>query len=348
MGIDRTAASAVAARPLLAVSDLRVSFPVIRGGVQTEIEAVRGVSFSVEEGGSLAVVGESGSGKTVSTSAVPGLLPPHARCSGSITYDGAELLGLPLEELRLYRGGEIAMVFQEPGRSFDPLQNIGSVFAETLRNSDKNRSSAEIISRSVSLLEEVGLQNAASRLGNFPHQFSGGQLQRISIALALAQGCRLLIADEPTTALDVTIQAQIVDLLKRLKRQRSLSVVFISHNIELAADVCERMMVLYGGLVMESGPSSLVVGAPLHPYSKALLAAMPVFGDHYTRRRLSAIPGKVTDPASPEPGCPFAPRCAVASAECSRAVPPLTEIAEGRFVRCVRCAEPQNETGGLR
>ncbi len=332
--------------PLLEIENLKVSFPVFRGGAVMKIKAVRGVSFSMEKGDSLAVVGESGSGKTVTTSAIPGLLPAHGECSGSIKYEGMELLGMPLEELRCYRGSRIGMIFQEPGRSFDPLQNIGSVFAETLRNSFHDISPEEIHSRSVSLLEEVGLQNASARLVNFPHQFSGGQLQRISIALALAQGCSLLIADEPTTALDVTIQAQIVDLLKRLKQQRSLSVIFISHNIELAADVCGRMMVLYGGLVMESGSSMDIMENSLHPYSKALLAASPAFGSHYTNSRLSAIPGRVTDPASPEPGCPFAPRCGFASGNCSRTVPPLKEVSPGHLVRCIHCSPSKEEVNG--
>ncbi len=344
MGSEITAAGQVS--PLLDVSNLKVSFPVFRGGSRMKIEAVRGVSFSMNSGDSLAVVGESGSGKTVTTSAIPGLLPVHAECSGSVKYMGTELLGMPPEQLRCYRGGKIGMIFQEPGRSFDPLQSMGNVFAETLRNSYRDISSAEIRTRSVSLLEEVGLRDAASRLVNFPHQFSGGQLQRISIALALAQGCSLLIADEPTTALDVTIQVQIVELLKRLKEQRSLSVIFISHNIELAAGVCTRMMVLYGGLVMEHGLSGDIMRNPLHPYSKALLAASPAFGSHYTGGRLSAIPGRVTDPAFPEPGCPFAPRCASASRECFSAVPPLREVSPGRSVRCINCSCCQEGSNG--
>ena len=322
------------ATPLLEVSSLEVSFPVYRGGAKEEIKAVRGVSFSLEAGASLALVGESGSGKTVTTSAIPGLLSPQAVCSGSIKYEGEELLGAAPEALRNVRGKKIGMIFQEPGRSFDPLQNIGSVFFETFRNANKGIARKESDRLAAELLAETGLNNAAARLSNFPHQFSGGQLQRISIALSLAQGCSLLIADEPTTALDVTIQAQIISLLRRLKEERSLAVIFISHNIELAASLCERMAVLYGGLVMEEGPSNELLQRPLHPYSKALLAASPAFGSHYTTSRLASIPGRVTDPAHPEPGCPFAPRCSFATAECAAAVPELARLEEGRRVRC--------------
>ena len=174
----------------------------------------------------------------------------------------------------------------------------------------------EAAKKTVELLTEVGLPDPESRLKNFPHQFSGGQLQRISIALSLAQGCQLLIADEPTTALDVTIQAQIVSLLAELRKKRSLSIIFISHNIELVASLCDKMIVMYGGLIMEKGESHQIMSSPKHPYTQALLASSPRFGSHYTNTRLLSIPGRVTDPAHPEPGCPFAPRCSYASEEC--------------------------------
>jgi peptide/nickel transport system permease protein len=198
---------------LLAVSDLKVDFSVLRGRDLISVKAVRGLSFSLQKGQTLGIVGESGSGKSVSTLAIPGLLPSNAGVSGSICYEGKELAGLGIEPLREYRGKKIGMIFQEPGRSFDPLQNMGSVFLETFRNSEPEITKEESAKRAASLLEETGLDNGAERLVNFPHQFSGGQLQRIGIALALAQGCELLIADEPTTALDLTIQKQIVELL---------------------------------------------------------------------------------------------------------------------------------------
>ena len=174
----------------------------------------------------------------------------------------------------------------------------------------------DALKKAEKLLAEVGLPDPAKRLASYPHQFSGGQLQRIGIALALAQDCRLLIADEPTTALDVTIQAQIVSLLLKLKEERNLSIIFISHNISLVAQICDRICVMYGGKVMETGTSSQIMNEPRHPYTKALVSAMPEFGSHYSRGRMISIPGKVTDPASPEPGCPFEPRCSMADKSC--------------------------------
>jgi peptide/nickel transport system permease protein len=302
--------------PLLSVRNLTVDFTVLRGREFIRVQAVRGLSFSLEKGGCLGIVGESGSGKSVSTLAIPGLLPDNAEVQGSIRYEGVELAGLGTEQMRQYRGKKIGMIFQEPGRSFDPLQRLGNVFLETFRNSESGISKEESDSRAAALLEETGLDNGRERLSNFPHQFSGGQLQRIGIAIALAQGCELLIADEPTTALDLTIQKQIIELLKTLRRTRNISVIFISHDIDLVAEISDRVMVMYGGLLMESGPVANITGTPRHPYTIALLAASPRFGSHYSRGRLLTIPGKVGDPASPEKGCPFAPRCSQARPEC--------------------------------
>jgi peptide/nickel transport system permease protein len=319
---------------LLEITDLYIDFTVLRGKEQTRVQAVRGLSLSLNKGECLGIVGESGSGKSVSTLAIPGLLPHNARVQGSIRYEGNELAGLGTPALREYRGKKIGMIFQEPGRSFDPLQNMGSVFFETLKNSDPGITKEAAFEKAAALLAETGLERGRERLGNFPHQFSGGQLQRIGIALALAQGCELLIADEPTTALDVTIQKQIVDLLKTLRRTHSISIIFISHDIELVAEISDRIMVMYGGMLMESGASTEIINSPRHPYTRALLASSPRFGSHYAQQRLPAIPGKVTDPSSPEPGCPFAPRCTQARAECSAGLPPL-KTADGRELRCV-------------
>jgi peptide/nickel transport system permease protein len=339
--------------PLLEARNLRVTFSVRR----TELQAVRGVSFSLERGDVLGIVGESGSGKSVTTQAIPGLLPKSASVSGSVKYEGRELNGLEETALREYRGKKIGMIFQEPGRSYDPLQNMGNVFFETFRNSDPEIDKKTALEKAAALLAETGLDNGPERLSNFPHQFSGGQLQRIGIALALAQGCELLIADEPTTALDVTIQKQILELLKTLRKKRKISIIFISHDIDLVADISDRIMVMYGGLVMESGPSELITaggypgpgiagtagigpgkgGAGPHPYTKALLAASPRFGSHYSRERLRSIPGKLTDPSAPEPGCPFAPRCPEALPECSLGLPPLVPVSSGggHELRCL-------------
>jgi peptide/nickel transport system permease protein len=297
------------------------------------------VSFSLNRGEILGIVGESGSGKSVTTQAVPGLLPHNAEVRGSIRFEGKELCGLDVPGLREYRGKRIGMIFQEPGRSYDPLQNMEKVFLETFRNQEPEISREAAVERAVSLLGETGLENSRERLSNFPHQFSGGQLQRIGIALALAQSAEFLIADEPTTALDVTIQKQIIDLLKSLRKSRGLTIIFISHDIDLVADLSDRIMVMYGGLVMESGPSEFILDRSRHPYTKALLAASPRFGSHYSRERLFSIPGKVTDPASPEPGCPFAPRCAFTEGRCTEGLPPLLsgEPQGGAYeLRCFR------------
>ena len=304
---------------------------------------MRGVSFSLEKGEILGIVGESGSGKSVTTQAIPGLLPHNAATAGSVLYEGKEILGLALKELKAYRGKKIGMIFQEPGRSYDPLQNMGKVFLETFRNSDPYITKEEALHKAALLLSEVGLPNGSERLSNFPHQFSGGQLQRIGIALALAQGCDLLIADEPTTALDVTIQKQIIELLKTLRQSRKISIIFISHDIDLVSDISDRILVMYGGLVMESISSETIISGASHPYTKALLAASPRFGNHYSNERLKIIPGKVLDPTAPEPGCPFAPRCTEASTatgdDCLWAMPPLINIMRDGASHVLRCVK---------
>jgi peptide/nickel transport system permease protein len=336
-GCDHTVRSSPHA--LLQVSNLSVEFTVLRGHERIGVPAVRGLSFALAQGECLGIVGESGSGKSVSTLAIPGLLPGNAAVRGSICYGGVELAGLGTEELREYRGKKIGMIFQEPGRSYDPLQNMAGVFFETFRNSEPAITKEAALERAAALLAETGLDNGRERLSNFPHQFSGGQLQRIGIALALAQGCELLIADEPTTALDVTIQKQIIELLKALRRSRGISIIFISHDIDLVSEISDHIMVMYGGLEMESGAATDMISAPRHPYTRALLAASPQFGSHYSRGRLLTIPGRVTDPASPEPGCPFAPRCPDARPECGASIPPLKIIEEKngqkREIRCI-------------
>jgi oligopeptide/dipeptide ABC transporter ATP-binding protein len=333
---------------LLEVKDLRVTFSILRGTETVSVEAVRGVSFSLGRGEILGIVGESGGGKSITTQAIPGLLPHNAEVTGSVLYGGKEILGLRTKELRAYRGKKIGMIFQEPGRSYDPLQNMGKVFIETFRNSDPSITKDTAISKAAALLKEVGLPNGRERLSDYPHQFPDGQLQRIGIALALAQGCELLIADEPTTAMDVTIQKQIVDLLKTLRQTRKLSIIFVSHDIDLVTGISDRILVMYGGLLMEAASSRDIIRDAAHPYTKALLAASPRFGSHYDTERLKVIPGKVVDPANPEPGCPFAPRCAEIGDECHWAMPPMVEIEYGDAVgiyagRSSRC--PRREIG---
>lgn len=325
---------------LLQIQDLTVTFSSASPHVPA-LQAVRGISYSLKKGEILGIVGESGSGKSVSTTAIPGLLPSSAELSGSILFDGTELLNQPQAVLRRYRGGRIGMIFQEPGRSYDPLQNIGAVFHETFRCSQPNISRLQSDMLAAQLLAETGLQDAVQRLRSFPHQFSGGQLQRIGIALALAQNCDLLIADEPTTALDVTIQAQIVELLKKLQQKRGIAILFISHNIDIVAAIANRIMVMYGGLIMETGTTEYILNSCSHPYTQALLQAAPRFGSHYSQSRLVSIPGKVCDPRRPPAGCPFAPRCRKAQDICKTVLPQLKQRTTGNSA--CRCFLTQEE-----
>lgn len=303
---------------LLAVQNLKVTFQILRGNKMIPIYAARGVSFSLNKGEILGIVGESGSGKSVSTTAIPGLLPKNAFAEGHIFYKGTDLLTLSQKELREYRGKKIALIFQEPGRSFDPLQSIGKVFWETFRIENPKISKDEAYKKAEKLLNDVGIPEPSSRLSSYPHQFSGGQLQRIGIALALAQNCELLIADEPTTALDVTIQSQIISLLLKLKDEKGLSIIFISHNINLVAKISNRIAVMYGGKIMETGTPDDIINNPGHPYTQALVSALPEFGTHYTQQKMRFIPGRVSDPANPPAGCPFSPRCAFSKEECKK------------------------------
>lgn len=274
---------------LLEIRNLEVTFLINKGNSYYEIPAVKKISYCLNQGEILGIVGESGSGKSVSSTAIPALLPENALVKGQIFYKGIDILSLSAKEKREYRGKKIGYIFQEPGRSFDPLQNMGSVFFETFRNLNPEITKEDAFNKAASLLSEVGIPDSYSRLKNFPHQFSGGQLQRIGIALALAQNCEILIADEPTTALDVTIQAQIVSLLLRLKEERNLSVIFISHNINLVAEISDRILVMYQGHIVENGKAKEIIQNPQHPYTKALIASVPEFGSHYTKEKMTFI-----------------------------------------------------------
>jgi peptide/nickel transport system permease protein len=319
---------------LLEVRDLRVQFATSGGA----LHAVNGVSFALEEGEVLGIVGESGSGKSVTAHALMGLLPENASLpGGEILYRGRPVRAMSREELRRYRGGQVGMIFQEPGRSFDPIYSIGNTLAETILTHEPQLPEEEVRERSVRLLEEVQVPYARERLGNFPHQFSGGLLQRIGIALALAAGPKLLIADEPTTALDVTIQAQIVQLLLSLKESRGLSILFISHNLALVGGLADRILVMYAGHVLEQGSGVEVLGGPLHPYTRALLDSHLEFGDHYSTNPLRAIGGTVPDPLHPEPGCPFEPRCPMAVARCREGLPGVSSEPRGGQEHLHRC-----------
>ena len=310
---------------LFKIDDIQVTFITPRG----LLEAVRGVSFSIHEGEVTGIVGESGSGKSVTALSMLGLLPANGRITGGdVLYKGGSVLSYDQRTLRNFRGKEAGIIFQEPGRSFDPIYSIGKTMEEAIRAHNPQMREADVRHKSVSLLSEVHIPRAEERLFNFPHQFSGGMLQRIMIAVSLAADPRVLIADEPTTALDVTIQAQILDLLLELRKKRNLAVVFISHDLALIGSIADRLIVMYAGLVAETGPAEAVLSRSHHPYSRALLDSHPHLGDHYTEKTLATIPGTIPDPHHPEPGCPFEPRCKYARTECRLKVPPLLD-AEG-------------------
>lgn len=270
---------------LLSLQNVVVDFIVQSTDGDKTVHAVRGISYDLKRGEILGIVGESGSGKSVSTTAIPGLLPKNAVFLGHIIFDGIDLSELSQKQLREYRGKKIGLIFQEPGRSFDPLQNIGNVFHEVFQNLTPDITKEESDLKAEKLLKEVGLPDPKKRLQNFPHQFSGGQLQRIGIALALAQGCSLLIADEPTTALDVTISMQIVGLLSELRKTRNLSILFISHDIDLVANISDRIVVMHNGIIEEQGEAKEVLENPKAEYTKHLLSTRPQFGQHYTIQR---------------------------------------------------------------
>ncbi|MBX9937434.1 MAG: ABC transporter ATP-binding protein [Burkholderiaceae bacterium] len=319
--------------PLLEVADLHITLPTPQG----RAAAVRSIGFSLERGQVLGLVGESGSGKSLTALALLGLLPKGAQARGSIRLNGQELLGLPEAALCRIRGQRIGMVFQEPMTALNPLHRIGDQVAEPLRLHQKlGRAAAR--QQAQALLERVGLPEAAQRMDAYPHQFSGGQRQRITIAMALACGPDLLIADEPTTALDVTLQQQILDLLQDLAAERGMALLLISHDLGLIAQNTDQMLVMYGGSVMESGPTAAVFAHLAHPYSRGLLAARPVLGLRQPlRQRLPAMSGTLPTLADLPAGCPFAGRCEFTLAACHRDVPPAQSgTDDGHTVRCWR------------
>jgi peptide/nickel transport system permease protein len=303
------------------------------------IHPVRDVTLAVAPGETLAIVGESGSGKTLTALALIGLLPPAARIvRGSVWFaDRAgrsrDLAHLSEPALRRLRGDEVAMVFQDPGSSLNPVHRIGDQIAETVR-AHRPEGRAAVRARTLALLREVGLPEA-QRARAFPHELSGGQRQRATIAAAVANGPRLLIADEPTTALDVTIQAQILDLLETLKARGAMGLVFVTHNLAVVADIADNVSVMYAGEIVESGPVTEVFAHPRHPYTAALIASVPEGGSG----RLTVIPGVVPPPNALPSGCTFAPRCFNAGPECVAAPLPLREIAPGRTSRCIKWRE---------
>jgi peptide/nickel transport system ATP-binding protein len=319
--------------PLLEVRELRTHFDTLSGPVRS----VDGVSFTVRAGRTLGVVGESGCGKSVTALSILRLVPtPPARVSGSVALRGTELLSLGEPAMRQIRGNRISMIFQEPMTSLNPVLSIGRQIAETVQLHQK-ASRAEALQRAVEMLRVVQIPEPERRVHEYPHQLSGGMRQRVMIALALACNPELLIADEPTTALDVTIQAQILDLIRRLQKELGMGVVMITHDLGVVAESCDRVIVMYAGRKVEEADVLDLFDRPLHPYTRALMASMPSMNG--TGTRLAEIPGMVPAPHELGRGCAFAARCPHADARCAAETPPLVAQEGGHLVACFAVEE---------
>ncbi|HEY4069845.1 MAG TPA: ABC transporter ATP-binding protein [Burkholderiaceae bacterium] len=322
---------------MLAVSGLRVTLRTPRGPAR----ALRNVNFSLARGETLGLIGESGCGKSLTALALMGLLPAAAQVEGSIRLNGRELVGLAESELCGLRGNRIAMIFQEPMTALNPLHTVGAQIGESLRL-HRGLPRAAARAEALRLLERVKLPNAAQRLDAYPHQLSGGQRQRVTIAIALACGPELLIADEPTTALDVTIQAEILTLIDELVRDSGMALLMISHDLGVMARMVSRMLVMYAGSVVESGPTGAVFAQLAHPYTRGLFAARPRLGAPRVdgrKPRLATIPGRVPELVDLPAGCAFAERCAWALDACRAALPEPVRVAGTHDARCIRVGE---------
>jgi peptide/nickel transport system ATP-binding protein len=319
--------------PILRVSDLRVAFPSEAG----EVAAVRGVSFAVSPGEVLGIVGESGSGKSVSALAAMGLLPSQARIGGSIQFRGEELLGRTDSQMARIRGKRIAMVFQDPLSALTPIFSVGDQVAEALLVHDGGLSKAAAARRSVELLDVVGIPRARERARSFPHEFSGGMRQRVVIAMAIANNPDLIIADEPTTALDVTVQAQVLDVLRTARELTGAGLILITHDLGVVAGVADRVQVMYAGRIVETGPVDAIFTSPRMPYTLGLLGSLPRL-DTDRREPLVPIEGQPPSMVGLDPGCPFAPRCPLAIERCTTEEPPL-ELDDGHGTACWRSGE---------
>ena len=323
--------------PLLSVQNLRVALQTASG----QVEALRGLNFDLQRGEKVGLIGESGCGKSLTALALMGLLPAHAQVQGSVALNGVELIGMPDEGLCKMRGARIAMIFQEPMTALNPLQTIGHQIAEPLiLHQGMSVQAAKL--RTLELLDRVKLPRASERLQAYPHQLSGGQRQRVMMAMALSCKPDILLADEPTTALDVTVQKEVLALMSQLVSEDGMGLLLISHDLGLMRDQVDRVMVMYGGAVVESAPTEALFQTRLHPYTQGLFAARPQLG---LKRgtRLSTIPGQVPDLSNWPSACAFADRCAHAEASCRASLPALVQVSEpSHFVRC-----PKWETIGL-
>ena len=320
---------------LLEVSGLSTQYVGARGTRVTR--AVDDVSFTLETGKTLGIVGESGSGKTTLALTLMRLLPPGARiASGSMRFEGEELLDKSDAEMRAIRGKRMAMILQDPMASLNPLFTVGDQIAETLR-AHEGMPRRGAWTRARELLAAVNIAAPERRVSEYPHELSGGMRQRVVGAIAIACGPRLLIADEPTTSLDVTIQAQYLKLLRDIQREHGLAMIFITHNLGIVARMCDQVAVMYAGRLVEAGPVRTIFDAPAHPYTRALIESIPRFGD--TAGRLTAIEGQPPDPAALPPGCAFHPRCPLAIERCRVEAPPETRVAAQHRARCWLAAE---------
>jgi len=315
--------------PLLSVKALTTTFRTETG----VFPAVDGLSFDVAPGEVLGIVGESGSGKSVTALSILGLLPdpPGRIASGSIRFEGHEIVGMSKSELRALRGPSIGMIFQEPMTSLNPVFRIGDQIIETIR-AHEPVSKVQARQRAIGLLDRVGISMSERRLDDYPHQLSGGMRQRVMIAIALACSPRLLLADEPTTALDVTIQAQLLDLLRDIQRETNMAVVIITHNMGVIAEFADRVLVMYAGRLAEQGTVDAVFTTPRHPYTQGLLASTPSLERDETR--LATIPGVLPQLTETLPGCRFAPRCARRSDACLQSKPPMVDTGQGQLAAC--------------
>ena len=319
---------------LLEVTDLKTYFDTDEGVVK----AVDGVSFHIDRGETLAVVGESGSGKSVTSLSVMRLIPtpPGRIASGAMMFEGQDLVRKTEREMRRIRGNEISMIFQEPMTSLNPVYTVGDQIAEAIVL-HQGKSYREGMKLAVEMLDLVGIPEPGKRVKNYPHQMSGGMRQRVMIAMALSCGPKLLIADEPTTALDVTIQAQILDLMRKLQREIGMSILFITHDLGVVAEMADRVVVMYAGRAVEEGDVNDIFARPQMPYTLGLMNSIPRVdraAEH--QERLEAIPGNVPNPLYLPAGCAFHPRCRFAVDECKQAIPPLEDVGEGHMVRCIR------------
>ena len=322
---------------LLNIEHLSVSFAAEEG----KMEAVRDVSFSLKSGEVLAIVGESGCGKSVLCKSIMKLLPKNGWIeNGSIAVNGEDIAAYPEKKMQKLRGSMFSMVFQDPMSALDPTVRIGRQIAEAIRMHNRTLSREEIGRRVTELLELVGIDHVQERCKWFPHQFSGGMRQRSVLAVALAADPKILIADEPTTALDVTIQAQILELMKKLQKTNQMGIIFITHNLGVVAEICDKVSVMYAGKMVEQGPVDDIFYAPGHPYTRGLLRSMPRV-DAESYERLIPIEGTPVDMLNPPEGCPFAPRCESAMKICLQKMPPYVELGDNHRAACWLCVQEQ-------